>query len=125
MKRISLNKVMAKLAEQPDNVELGEQRVDLYAQDDIGAIIKQWQKINNELGQNSLAIQNNLQEVNRSKNDLKQLENKLEMLIETVQEGAAELGIRQLPKYATDAQQMLKMWYAGLEGIEASIKRAL
>jgi archaellum component FlaC len=116
MKRISLNKVMAKLAE--------EQKVDLYAQDDINAIIKQWQKINNELGQRSASIQQNIQDVNRFKNDIKQLENKLEMLIETVQEGAAELGIRQLPKYATDAQQMLKMWYAGVEGIEAAIKRA-
>lgn len=108
---------MAKLAE--------EQRVDLYAQDDINAIIKQWQKINNELGERSAIIQQTVSEVNRFKSDIKQLENKLEMLIETVQEGAAELGIRQLPKYATDAQQMLKMWYAGVEGFEAAVKRSL
>lgn len=108
---------MAKLAE--------EQKVELYAQDDIQAIIKQWQKINNELGQRSLTLKQTIQEVDGFKKDIKQLENKLELLIETVQEGAAELGIRQLPKYATDAQQMLKIWYAGVEGFEAAVRRSL
>lgn len=118
MKRISLNKVMAKLAEQPEMVELN-------VQSDINSVIKSWQKANQDISANAQDANRAIQKIQASRRDIKQLENKLEMLIETVQEGAAEVGIRQMPKFVIEAQQMLKSWYDFIDGAEKKIKSAL
>ena len=102
--------------------KLSTEKVELNVQSDIKNVIKSWQKANSDISAKAQEASRAIYGIKAHRRDIKQLENELEMLIETVQEGAAEVGIRQMPKYVIEAQQMLKMWYDFVDDVERKIK---
>jgi len=118
MKRISLNKVMAKLAE-----EQTPEKVELDAQSDINIYLKQMDKSARKSLDSFKKAELSIKELIDSEQEYNEVREKMQLLYETIQEGAGEIGVP-MPRWATAVEYRIKSKSEAV-GMKARLRKLL